>query len=70
MPTLYDPFAAVEVTFDTVGSVLSMRIALLAPREFVAPGEGKVNVAPLPEVSVILETLRGMIANPEVPSAT
>ena len=35
---------AVEV-IDTVGAVVSMIIALFAPREFAAPGEANVNVA-------------------------
>ena len=44
----------VEVTPETVGAVVSMTIALLAPKEFAAPGVAKVSVASLRAASLIV----------------
>ena len=48
------PFSVVAVTADTVGTVVSIISALLAPREFVAAGAAKVNVATLPTASFMV----------------
>ena len=40
------------------GAEVSMINALLAPKEFVAPGDAKVNVALFPAASVIVPRLR------------
>ncbi len=48
------PLVLVEVTLVTVGAVVSMIIALLAPSELVAPGDAKVNVALFPTASCIV----------------
>ena len=53
-PTLKVPFAVDDVTDDTVGTVVSTTSALLAPREFDAPGLASVNVAALPAASWIV----------------
>ena len=45
--TLYEPFAVVEVTFETVGEE-PITIALLAPSDVAAPGATNVNVADVP----------------------
>ena len=42
-----------EVTFDTVGAVVSITSALFAPRELAAPGEARVRLAALRAASVI-----------------
>ncbi len=47
-----------DVTFVTVGAMPSMTIALLAPKEFAAPGVAKVNVALLRAASLIVPELR------------
>ena len=47
-----------EVTLLTVGSVVSIIMFLLFPREPVAAGMAKVNVALFPIVSVIVPPLR------------
>ena len=65
-PTLYDPFAAIEVTFDTVGSVLSTTMALLAPKEFAAPGLASTSVAAFPAISLIEPALVGIMARPAI----
>ena len=41
----------------TVGAVVSMMIALLAPSEFDAPGEASVSVALFPAASLIVPEL-------------
>ena len=41
-------------TDEMVGITLSITIALFAPREFVAPGLARVNVAALPAASLIV----------------
>ena len=56
-PSVLLPFAVLEVTFVTVGPVVSITMALFAPRELAAPGDGNVNVALLPAVSLIVPPL-------------
>ncbi len=53
-PTLYVPFAEEADTEVTVGAVVSMTRALLAPKEFAAPGVARVKVASLPTASLIV----------------
>jgi hypothetical protein len=48
----------VDVTLVTVGIIPSITIALLAPREFAAPGEAKVKVALFPAASLIAPPFR------------
>ena len=43
-----------EVTLVTVAFVVSITIALLSPKELVAPGVGRVRVAALPARSLIV----------------
>ena len=58
VPTLYVPFAVVAVISVTVGSVLSITIFLLCPKELVAPGLGRVKAASLFAESFIVPPLR------------
>ena len=60
--------AFVDDTLDTVGLVVSIINVLLAPSEFVAPGEGSVNVAALPDVSLIRNVAIFLMPN-ALPSA-
>ena len=55
----------VEVTLLTVGASASMTIALLAPNEFAAPGEARVNLAAVPPVVALIVPL--FSANAVVP---
>ena len=63
-PTLKAPFAVDDVTYDTVGTVVSTTSALLAPREFDAPGLASVNVAALKAASLMVPEFS---ANADVP---
>jgi hypothetical protein len=44
-PALYEPSEVVEEKLVTVGKVVSTTIALFAPKEPVAAGDGSVNTA-------------------------
>src|SRR5579871_3134420 len=57
-PTPYVPFAVVELTFVTVGAVVSITRFVLAAREPAAPGDGNVRVATFPAMSLIVPPLR------------
>src|SRR5258707_93283 len=57
-PTVYEPFAKPDVTFVTVGAVVSITIALFAPSEPAAPGDANVNVALFVAASVIVPPFR------------
>ena len=46
-----------DVTEETVGTVVSIISALLDPREFVAPGDAKVSVAALSAASLMVPLL-------------
>ena len=48
----------VDVTELIVGAVLSIMIALFAPREFVAPGDASVRVAAFPAASLMVPLFR------------
>ena len=47
-----------ESTLETVGLVVSMTIASLAPRELAAAGAARVRVAALPAVSLMVPLFR------------
>ena len=55
LDTVLLPSVAVIVIVGTVVSIIS---ALLAPKEFVAPGVGNVKVAALPAASLMVPLLR------------
>ena len=44
-PAPYVPSAVVEVTFVTLGALVSITKSLFAPNEFAAPGAGRANDA-------------------------
>ena len=56
-PILEEPSLAVEVTFVTVGTVVSIIKALLALREFVCPTAGRVKVEGFPTRSLMVPLL-------------
>ena len=53
-PTLQNPLEAVELTSATIATVLSITIALFAPREFDAPGLGRESIEIFPTSSLIV----------------
>ena len=57
-PILYVPSVVLEVTFETVGAVVSITSALFAPSEPAAPGAASVRVEALPAPSAIVPLLR------------
>ena len=57
-PALYEPLAVKEFTEATTGAVVSMMMSLLLPKEFVAPGVGKVKTALFKDASFIVPEFR------------
>ena len=54
MVTAIVVLSAAKETPVIIGMAVSITIALLAPKELVAPGLGNVNVAALPAASLIV----------------
>ena len=53
-PIVYPLLALVELTETTVGTLPSITMALLAPNEPEAPGDGNVKFAALPAASTMV----------------
>jgi hypothetical protein len=60
-PALYEPLPVLDVTLETVGAVVSITSAALAPSEPAAPGATSVKVAAFPPLSLIVPPLRALV---------
>ena len=64
------PVVMTDPTVKSAGTVVSIIKSLLTPKELVAPGLAKVNVAAFPDTSEIVFTLVEIMARPAVEAPT